>query len=117
MTTYFPALNPMDYSVGSILESKTCPKTHKTVDSPNQLLLREWCLLKCVYCWDTYDRREIDEQKHITESQNAYFFTNDDPSNEQNRYAAFLSKRESISGESPLTFTEDTSMPYSGFKP
>ncbi|GFX71569.1 hypothetical protein TNCV_2695571 [Trichonephila clavipes] len=38
-------------------------------------------LLSCVYCWDTYERREIDEQKHITQPQkNTDFITNDDPS-------------------------------------
>ncbi|GFW82937.1 hypothetical protein TNCV_2209891 [Trichonephila clavipes] len=37
-------------------------------------------------------------------------------SQEQKRYAAFLSRRESISGESPISFPEDTSMPYSGIE-
>ncbi|GFW90251.1 hypothetical protein TNCV_2121181 [Trichonephila clavipes] len=64
----------------------------------NLLLLR-------VYYWNTYERRDIDEQKHVTQSQkNADFITNDDSSKEQKRYAAFLSKRESISGESPISF-------------
>ncbi|GFV06575.1 hypothetical protein TNCV_2948971 [Trichonephila clavipes] len=36
---------------------------------------------------------------------------------EQKRYAAFLSRRESIAGESPISFAEDTSIPYSGFEP
>ncbi|GFX55516.1 hypothetical protein TNCV_268041 [Trichonephila clavipes] len=35
----------------------------------------------------------------------------------QKRYAAFLSRRESITGESPISFPEDASMPYSGFEP
>ncbi|GFY02498.1 hypothetical protein TNCV_3503791 [Trichonephila clavipes] len=62
-------------------------------------------------------RREIDEQKHITLSQkNIDFITNDDPGKEQKRYAAFLSRRESISAESPIPFPEYTSMPYSGFE-
>ncbi|GFU61960.1 hypothetical protein TNCV_4022451 [Trichonephila clavipes] len=36
---------------------------------------------------------------------------------EQKGCVAFHSKRESISGESPTTIPEDTSMPYSGFEP
>ncbi|GFX45550.1 hypothetical protein TNCV_2740871 [Trichonephila clavipes] len=32
-------------------------------------------------------------------------------------YTTSLSRRESISGESPISFHEDTSMPYSGFEP
>ncbi|GFU10188.1 hypothetical protein TNCV_3449701 [Trichonephila clavipes] len=71
-----------------------------------------------VYYWDTYERREIDEQKHITQSQkNTDFITNDDPSKEQKRYATFLSRRKSIAGEGPISFPVDTSMPYSGFQP
>ncbi|GFV59192.1 hypothetical protein TNCV_2339331 [Trichonephila clavipes] len=74
-----------------------------------------WLLL-CVYYWDPYKRREIDEQKHRTQSQKI-FITNDDPSKEQKRYAAFLSRWESIAGESPISSPEDTSMPYSGIEP
>ncbi|GFT21068.1 HTH_Tnp_Tc3_2 domain-containing protein [Trichonephila clavipes] len=48
MTTYSPALNP---SVGSVLESKTCIKPRKTLDSLNQSLLRKWGTLK-----DTFQR-------------------------------------------------------------
>ncbi|GFV64420.1 hypothetical protein TNCV_955781 [Trichonephila clavipes] len=41
-------------------------------------------LLSCVYYWDTYERREMDEQKRITQPQkNTDFITNDDPSIEQ----------------------------------
>ncbi|GFX06165.1 hypothetical protein TNCV_642121 [Trichonephila clavipes] len=36
---------------------------------------------------------------------------------EQNGCAAFHSRRESISGEGPTSFPEDTSMPNSGFEP
>ncbi|GFU67753.1 hypothetical protein TNCV_3134181 [Trichonephila clavipes] len=36
---------------------------------------------------------------------------------EQKRCVAFRSRRESISGENPTSFLEDTSMPYSGFEP
>ncbi|GFY08413.1 DDE_3 domain-containing protein [Trichonephila clavipes] len=46
MTTYSPALNPMDYSVWSVLESLACTKPHKTLDSLKQVLLREWGILK-----------------------------------------------------------------------
>ncbi|GFS98204.1 hypothetical protein TNCV_3924961 [Trichonephila clavipes] len=42
----------------------------------------------------------------------------DDPSIEQKGCAAFHSRRESITGESPTSFSEeDTVMPYSGFEP
>ncbi|GFU51777.1 hypothetical protein TNCV_713321 [Trichonephila clavipes] len=43
--------------------------------------------------------------------------TNDDPSKEQKRYSAFLSRWESISAESPISFLEDAPMPYSESKP
>ncbi|GFT33530.1 hypothetical protein TNCV_4381281 [Trichonephila clavipes] len=60
----------------------------------------------------------MDEQKHLTQSQkNSDFITNDDPSKEQKKYAVFLSRRESISGESPISFPEGTSLPYSVFEP
>ncbi|GFX18473.1 hypothetical protein TNCV_3370461 [Trichonephila clavipes] len=53
-----------------------------------------------------------------TQSQkNTDSLTNNDPSKEQERYAAFLSRRESISGESPTSFPEDTSIPYSRLEP
>ncbi|GFX19326.1 hypothetical protein TNCV_3014651 [Trichonephila clavipes] len=45
-----------------------------------------------------------------------FFITNDDPSIEQKECAAFQSRQESISGESPTSFPEDTPMPYSGFE-
>ncbi|GFW62656.1 hypothetical protein TNCV_2624191 [Trichonephila clavipes] len=48
MITYSPALNPMDYSVWSVLEYKVCTKPHKTLDSLKQSLLREWGKLKVV---------------------------------------------------------------------
>ncbi|GFV48127.1 hypothetical protein TNCV_3554061 [Trichonephila clavipes] len=71
------------------------------------LLLSSW-----FYYWDTYERRGIDEQTHTTQSQkNADFITNDDPSKEQKRYAAFLSRWKSISGESPTSFPGDTRIP------
>ncbi|GFW80326.1 histone-lysine N-methyltransferase SETMAR [Trichonephila clavipes] len=43
---YLSALNPMNYSVWSILESKTCTKPHKTLVSLKQSLLREGGMLK-----------------------------------------------------------------------
>ncbi|GFY14150.1 hypothetical protein TNCV_3613391 [Trichonephila clavipes] len=46
-----------------------------------------------------------------------FFITNDVPRIEQKRCTAFHSRRESISGESPTSFPEDTAMPYSGFEP
>ncbi|GFV50329.1 hypothetical protein TNCV_622371 [Trichonephila clavipes] len=46
-----------------------------------------------------------------------HFITNDDPNIEQKRCAAFHSRRKSISGDSPTSFPENTSMPYSGFEP
>ncbi|GFS98583.1 uncharacterized protein TNCV_2987151 [Trichonephila clavipes] len=46
MTTNSPPLNPVDYSVWSILESRACTKSHKTLDSVKQSLLREWGILK-----------------------------------------------------------------------
>ena len=37
-----PDLNPMDFSVWSILEAKVCGKTHHSVDDLKQSLLRAW---------------------------------------------------------------------------
>ena len=37
-----PDLNPMDFSVWSILESKACKKIHHTVDDLKHLLCRAW---------------------------------------------------------------------------
>lgn len=39
---YSPDLNPMDYSVWSILEARTCSKRHKSLESLKQSLRREW---------------------------------------------------------------------------
>ena len=39
---YSPDLNPMDYSVWSILETRACAKPHKSLESLRQSLLREW---------------------------------------------------------------------------
>ncbi|GFT81115.1 uncharacterized protein TNCV_955041 [Trichonephila clavipes] len=67
---------------------------------------------------DTYEIREIDEQKHTIQPQkNIDFIINEYPSIGQKGFSAFYSRRESISCESPTSFPEDTSMPYSGFEP
>lgn len=42
---YSPDLNPMDYSVWSILEAKACAKPHKSLEALKRSLLREWDLL------------------------------------------------------------------------
>lgn len=39
---YSPDLNPMDYSVWSILEARACAKPHKSLQSLKQSLRREW---------------------------------------------------------------------------
>ncbi|GFX51184.1 hypothetical protein TNCV_2735351 [Trichonephila clavipes] len=44
---YSPALNPMNYGVRSTLEYRASTKPHKTLDSPNQSLLRECGILNC----------------------------------------------------------------------
>ncbi|GFY07859.1 hypothetical protein TNCV_4287951 [Trichonephila clavipes] len=48
---------------------------------------------------------------------NVVFITNNDPIIEQKGWAAFHSRRESISGESSTSFPEDISIPYSGLEP
>ena len=40
--TYSPHLNPMDYSVWSILEARACAKRHATVEALKHSLLVEW---------------------------------------------------------------------------
>jgi hypothetical protein len=39
---YSPDLNPLDYSVWSILEEKACPKSHPNVESLKRALLKAW---------------------------------------------------------------------------
>ena len=39
---YSPDLNPMDYSMWSILESKVCATPHKSLNSLKLSLEREW---------------------------------------------------------------------------
>ncbi|GFW82741.1 hypothetical protein TNCV_3493111 [Trichonephila clavipes] len=55
-------------------------------------------MLSCISSWDTYERREIDEQKHkIQLRKNIDFITNDDPRIEQKGCAALNSRRYSTS--------------------
>nr|CAD2187203.1 unnamed protein product [Meloidogyne enterolobii] len=42
---YSPDLNPMNYSFWSILESRTCAKPHKSLESLRHSLTREWLLI------------------------------------------------------------------------
>ena len=42
---YSPDLNPMDYSIWSILESKACAKSHKTLATLKTDLQKAWCEL------------------------------------------------------------------------
>ncbi|KZC05885.1 hypothetical protein WN55_06674 [Dufourea novaeangliae] len=39
---YSPILNPMDYSIWSILEARTCAKRHKSLKALKESLRREW---------------------------------------------------------------------------
>ena len=39
---YSPDLNPVDYSIWQILETRTCAKRHKNLEAPKQSLQREW---------------------------------------------------------------------------
>lgn len=39
---YSPDLNPMDYSIWSILEARVCAKRHQNLESLKQTLRREW---------------------------------------------------------------------------
>ena len=39
---YSPDLNPMDYSIWSILESKACAKSHTSIQSLKTSLIKEW---------------------------------------------------------------------------
>ena len=42
MAPYSPDLNPMDYSIWSILESKACANSHTSIDTLMTSLNREW---------------------------------------------------------------------------
>uniref|UniRef100_A0A914EAM1 Transposase n=1 Tax=Acrobeloides nanus TaxID=290746 RepID=A0A914EAM1_9BILA len=37
-----PDLNPLDYSIWSILEAKACAKPHKTIESLKRALIKAW---------------------------------------------------------------------------
>ena len=39
---YDPDLNPMDYSIWSILESNACNRSHKSIESLKRSLVQEW---------------------------------------------------------------------------
>ena len=39
---YSPDLNPMDYSIWSILENRVCTKSHKNVEALKRKLREEW---------------------------------------------------------------------------
>ena len=39
---YSPDLNPMDYSIWSILETNACSKSHKSIESLKRSLVAEW---------------------------------------------------------------------------
>ncbi|GFU85428.1 transposable element Tcb2 transposase [Trichonephila clavipes] len=77
-------------------------------------------LLPCVYYWDTYERHEIDEQKHITQPQkNTDFVTNDDPNIEQDEGCAAVPFETGIHFRRKTDFfpEEDTTKFYAGFEP
>ncbi|GFX44339.1 hypothetical protein TNCV_1097791 [Trichonephila clavipes] len=64
--------------------------------------------------------RKTREKKHnkITEEYRVFITNDDDDLSIENKdCAAFHLRRESISGESPTSFPEDTSIPYPGFEP
>ncbi|GFY31825.1 hypothetical protein TNCV_4201341 [Trichonephila clavipes] len=61
------------------------------------------------------ERWRIETRNTNAEEYRLFFITNDDPRIEQK--GAFHARRESISGESPTCFPEDTSLPCSGFEP
>ncbi|GFU73588.1 hypothetical protein TNCV_3360281 [Trichonephila clavipes] len=71
---------------------------------PTVSYILDLLLLSCVSSWDTYERRET--ETHI-QYNHRFYYTNDDPSIEQKECAAFLSRQESITGESPTSFPED----------
>ncbi|GFX05947.1 hypothetical protein TNCV_759831 [Trichonephila clavipes] len=76
-------------------------------------------LLLCVYYWNTYERREVEEQKHITQPQkNTDFITNDDPSIYQEEVRCFSFRDGNpFQAKDRLLSEEDTTMSYSGFEP
>lgn len=50
-----PDLNPMDYSVWSVLEAKACEKPHKNIDSLKKALIKAWDDLDVSYLRATVD--------------------------------------------------------------
>ncbi|GFS64315.1 hypothetical protein TNCV_3955181 [Trichonephila clavipes] len=76
-------------------------------------------LLSCVYYWDTYERREIDEQKHITQPQkNTDLLQTMIPEYNKKSCAAFPFET-GIHFRRKTDFfpEEDTNKSYSGFEP
>ncbi|GFU16384.1 poly polymerase [Trichonephila clavipes] len=76
-------------------------------------------LLSCVYYWDTYERREIDEQKHITQLQKSTdLLQTMIPAYNKTRCAAFPFET-GIHFRRKTDFfpEEDTTKSYSGFEP
>jgi len=53
---YSPDLNPMDYSIWSILEARACAKSHKSLELLKQSLQREW------------DRISVEEVRRVAEN-------------------------------------------------
>ena len=41
-----PGLNPLDFSIGSILETKACSFPHPTVESPKAKLVKKWATIR-----------------------------------------------------------------------
>ena len=50
-----PDLNPMDFSVWSVLEAKACSQRHLTIDSLKKSLLKAWDELDLAYLSATVD--------------------------------------------------------------
>ena len=50
-----PDLNPLDYSVWSVLESKACSKPHRDIDSLKEALQKAWDEIDATYLRDTVE--------------------------------------------------------------
>ncbi|GFU03187.1 hypothetical protein TNCV_2720851 [Trichonephila clavipes] len=76
-------------------------------------------MLLCVYYWDTYERREIDEQKHITQPEkNTDLLQTMIPAYNKMRCAAFPFETGIHFKRKTDFFPEEgTTKPYSGFEP
>ncbi|GFV03191.1 hypothetical protein TNCV_4017881 [Trichonephila clavipes] len=82
----------------------------------SHLLLRWWC----VYFWDTYERREIDVQKHTTQPQkNTDLLQTMIPAYNKMRGCAVFPFETGIHFRRKTDFfpEEDTTKSYSGFEP